>query len=188
MNAPSTLYYVCQNHSAMAGTIYTTDAVGATSSSITDGTKTLDFDSSNNLQADTHLLPTANATYDLGSATQKWRDLYLDSASLHLGSTEISINSSSELVLPAIQMTGHMIPDTNAQYDLGSAEYKIRHLFLSDNTIYSDSGTMKVAQHAVGGVPQTPTKLMTFAQIKQIAAASPDYAAFQAAIAALDDN
>jgi hypothetical protein len=85
-------------------------------------------------------------------------------------------------------MTGHMIPDTNAAYDLGNAEYKIRHLFLSDNTIYSDSGTMKVAQHQSGGTPQTPTKLMTFAQIKQIAAASPDYAAFQAAIAALDDS
>ena len=33
-------------------------------------------------------------------------------------------------------LTGHIIPDTNAVYDLGSAEYKIRHLFLSDNTMY----------------------------------------------------
>jgi len=30
----------------------------------------------------------------------------------------------------------HIIPDTNAAYDLGNAEYKIRHLFLSDNSIY----------------------------------------------------
>lgn len=29
-----------------------------------------------------------------------------------------------------------IIPDTNAQYDLGNAEYKIRHLYLSDNSIY----------------------------------------------------
>ena len=190
LDAPSTLYYVDENYSAMAGTIYTTDAGsgGGSSSSITNSTKTLDFDSSNNLQADTHLLPTANATYDLGSATQKWRDLYLDSASLHLGSTEISINASSELVLPAIQMTGHIIPDTNAQYDLGSAEYKIRHLYLSDNTIYSDSGNIKVAQHPVGGVPSTSTRLISTAKLKEIAAASPDYGAFQAAIAALEDN
>ena len=32
-------------------------------------------------------------------------------------------------------MTGHIIPDTNAAYDFGSAEYKIRHLFLSDNSL-----------------------------------------------------
>ena len=26
----------------------------------------------------------------------------------------------------------HLIPDTNAAYDLGNAEYKVRYLFLSD--------------------------------------------------------
>ncbi len=30
----------------------------------------------------------------------------------------------------------HIIPSANAQYDLGNAEYKIRHLFLSDNSVY----------------------------------------------------
>ena len=33
-------------------------------------------------------------------------------------------------------MTGHVIPDTNAAYDLGNAEFKIRHLFLSDNSLW----------------------------------------------------
>ena len=38
-------------------------------------------------------------------------------------------------------MTTHILPDTNAAYDLGNAEYKIRHLFLSDNSIYmGDNG------------------------------------------------
>jgi len=32
-------------------------------------------------------------------------------------------------------LDGHIIPDTNAAYDLGSAEYKIRHLYLSDNSL-----------------------------------------------------
>ena len=31
---------------------------------------------------------------------------------------------------------GHVLPDTNSTYDLGSAEYKIRHLFLSDNSLH----------------------------------------------------
>ena len=33
-------------------------------------------------------------------------------------------------------MNGHILPSSNAQYDLGSAEYKIRHLFLSDNSLW----------------------------------------------------
>ncbi len=33
-------------------------------------------------------------------------------------------------------MTSHIIPDSNEAYDLGNAEYKIRHLFLSDNSMY----------------------------------------------------
>ena len=31
---------------------------------------------------------------------------------------------------------GSIIPTENEQYDLGNAEYKIRHLFLSDNSIF----------------------------------------------------
>ena len=33
-------------------------------------------------------------------------------------------------------MSNHIIPNANAQYDLGNAEYKIRHLFLSDNSLW----------------------------------------------------
>ncbi len=49
-------------------------------------------------------------------------------------------------------MTAHIIPDSNAAYDLGNAEYKIRHLFLSDNSLWvgdehkisiGDDGKMK---------------------------------------------
>ena len=31
---------------------------------------------------------------------------------------------------------GHILPTSNADYDIGSAEYKIRHLFLSDNSLH----------------------------------------------------
>jgi hypothetical protein len=37
-----------------------------------------------------------------------------------------------------------LIPDANAAYDLGSAEYKVRHLFLSDNSIKFASGDLSV--------------------------------------------
>tara|TARA_B100002019_G_scaffold293240_1_gene319582 strand:- start:8650 stop:9321 length:672 start_codon:yes stop_codon:yes gene_type:complete len=49
-------------------------------------------------------------------------------------STGLTVNSSSNL--NAINLSGHILPTVNAQYDLGSAEYKIRHLFLSDNSLW----------------------------------------------------
>jgi hypothetical protein len=35
-----------------------------------------------------------------------------------------------------ISLGGHIIPTTNSTYDLGSAEYKIRHLYLSNNSLW----------------------------------------------------
>lgn len=54
-----------------------------------------------------------------------------------------------------------LIPDTNATYDLGSAEFKIRHLYLSDNSIQFESGTLSVASNNLswGGEPVLPTTL-----------------------------
>ena len=44
----------------------------------------------------------------------------------------------------------HLLPETNASYDIGSAEYKVRHLFLSDNSLFFDSGQTSVGFEAVG--------------------------------------
>ena len=44
----------------------------------------------------------------------------------------------------------HIIPSANAQYDLGNAEYKIRHLFLSDNSVYM--GDKKLGLDATNGL------------------------------------
>ena len=33
-------------------------------------------------------------------------------------------------------VSGHIIPDSNANFDIGSAENKVRHLFLSDNSLW----------------------------------------------------
>ena len=38
-----------------------------------------------------------------------------------------------------------LIPDTNEAYDLGSAEYKVRHLYLSDNSVKFESGDLGVS-------------------------------------------
>ena len=67
---------------------------GGGGSSITDGTSTLDFDGSNNLQLDTAFLPTVDGVYDLGSPSLKWRDLYLTDSTIYLGTNQISVISS----------------------------------------------------------------------------------------------
>ena len=133
-----------------------------------------------------HILPATHDQQDIGSANKKIRDLYLGSTSLHLGTIDIS-ESSGSIVLPAIEMTGHMIPDTNAVYDLGNAEYKIRHLFLSDNTMYFQGDFLKVAQHNSVGSAQSPSYLIPLAKLKDALNASNDYEAFKAAIIAIAD-
>ena len=59
-------------------------------------------------------------------------------------------------------MTAHIIPDSNAAYDLGNAEYKIRHLFLSDNSLWvgenhkisiGDDGKMKFRKRKTNDLP-----------------------------------
>ena len=50
----------------------------------------------------------------------------------------------------------HIIPSANAQYDLGNAEYKIRHLFLSDNSMYIGDTWIK----AEGDQIKTPNLLV----------------------------
>ena len=46
------------------------------------------------------------------------------------GSTELQADGSQ------FNLTGHIIPTVNNQYDLGSAEYKFRDLYLSSNSIH----------------------------------------------------
>ena len=44
--------------------------------------------------------------------------------------------------------SGHLLPTANASYDIGSAEYKVRHLFLSDNSLWvGDEHKISVSQN-----------------------------------------
>jgi len=52
------------------------------------------------------------------------------------GSTELQADGSQ------FNLTGHIIPTVNSQYDLGSAEYKFRDLYLSSNSIHVGDQTL----------------------------------------------
>ena len=84
-------------------------------------------------------------------------------------------------------MKANIIPDSNAAYDLGSAEYKIRHLFLSDNTLYHEGPFIKTAQHDAGGSAQSASYVITLAKLKEALNASSSFDDFKNAILAITD-
>ena len=69
-----------------------------------------------------------NGTQDMSSITDGTSTVSFDSANEVVMDTDLNVN--------AINLSGHIIPTQNAQFDLGNAEYKIRHLFLSDNSLW----------------------------------------------------
>ena len=45
-----------------------------------------------------HIIPDTNITYDLGSSSSRFRDIYLDTGTIHMGTdTKITIASNGEL-------------------------------------------------------------------------------------------
>ena len=60
--------------------------------------------------------------------------LGIGTTSLNNGFTGFNTHTNSILDINGqTTIRGHILPSQNAQFDLGNAEYKIRHLFLSDN-------------------------------------------------------
>ena len=96
-------------------------------------------------------------------------------------------NNSASAVRWRFTPPGHFIPFANAAYDIGNAEYKVRHMFLSDNTVYFEGDFLKVAQHNSGGSAQSPSYLIPLAKLKDALNASADYEAFKTAILAITD-
>ena len=55
---------------------------------------------------------------------------------LTLGNSSASSQELTINALGGVTYTGHLIPSSNATYDIGSAEYKVRHLYLSDSSLW----------------------------------------------------
>ena len=52
------------------------------------------------------ILPAADSTYDLGSPTRKWRDLWLSGATIHLGDSAILSATGQTITIPNLVVTG----------------------------------------------------------------------------------
>ena len=77
---------------------------------------------------------------------------------------------------------GHLIPDTNSTYDLGSAEYKFRHLYLSNNSIHTEGGDLSFE----GGVlSYANDPVLMLSDVQRIASESNTFEEFKNALSAL---
>ena len=52
------------------------------------------------------ILPAADSTYDLGSPTRKWKDLWLSGATIHLGDSAILSAKGQTITIPNLVVTG----------------------------------------------------------------------------------
>jgi len=133
------------------------------------------------------LNPKTDSTNDLGTNALRWQKVYaddIDTPSVTTGANSLVFNTNSNDRWE-ITSAGHILPRDHETYDIGSADKKVRHLFLSDNTIYSETGVIKVADHPSGGAAGTAKVLLDIAKLQTAAAASADFEAFKTAIAAL---
>lgn len=91
------------------------------------GTTVLDL--SNCYQKNESLIPSANNTYDIGSSSYTWKDLYL-SGKVRL-TEHTSLTNISDYI--ACVENGHLVSNGNSNYDLGSSSHKWRSLYLGSN-------------------------------------------------------
>jgi len=110
----------------------------------TDGTKRLEIDASG------HVIPAANETYDLGSASNRFRDLYLSGSSIDLGGVSIT-SDGSNISLPNV--------DDIAASSVTIAGENVTPYTGRRNLLYN--GAMQVAQRGTSATGITSTGYKT---------------------------
>lgn len=65
------------------------------------------------ISTDGHIIPTANETYDLGSASNRFRDLYLSGTSIDLGGVSITSDGTNLALPPISSVAGDFTVDTD---------------------------------------------------------------------------
>jgi hypothetical protein len=107
-------------------------------------------------------VPQDNGTQSLGSPTNRWSEVYLSNASVHIDNNTLSSNGT-ELLWNGEPITGFpgltadsetqtvtlnegwsFVPATNIQQDLGSPTNRFRDLYLSGNTIDIGENTLSI--------------------------------------------
>jgi len=78
-----------------------------------------------------------------------------------------------------ISHDGHLLPIVHELYDFGNADNKVRHLFLSDNTIYTNGGQLKIGKWENDGIPIESKTILDIETLKVLVNESTDFDGFK---------
>lgn len=75
------------------------------------------------------VFPNGNNTYDLGTTSLRWRDLFVSGNSIHMGASagdevNLAYSSGTMTINKPTQITGNLLPATDVTYNLGSSSQK----------------------------------------------------------------
>ena len=88
------------------------------------------------------LVPDADATYDLGSPTNQWRDLYLTNTTMYLGGTAVAISTGGKLAVDG--------EDVALESEI-AAETNTRLVVNTDRKVYSEGSPGVINPNANAG-------------------------------------
>ena len=148
------------------GTLSSLNVNGATSF---DGTVTLERVNSSTEGGEINLKMSDDSNtwnIDCYGASTAQQDLRLfSSASGNKVKIQSDLEVNGSVTQGATTLKGHIIPDTNDAYDIGSAEFKIRDMYVSDNSLWVgdnhkvsiSGGKMKFRKRKTSSVPAAIT-------------------------------
>jgi hypothetical protein len=94
-----------------------------------------------------NLLPNANVTYNLGSSTQRWNDLWLSNSTIHIGNGTITADDANSKVIISNAVTTQAITLTgngttiSGNVNFATAATVIANAFTSNNYILGNGNT-----------------------------------------------
>jgi len=104
-----------------------------------------------------HVLPSANVTYDLGSASLRWRDLYLSGTTIDLGGTAISRDAATGGLKVTDPAAGGAPLDLTVK-NLVASNVSVIGDFVTLNTVTSNTEQMIIENAGTGpGLKVTQT-------------------------------
>ena len=123
-----------------------------------------------------HVLPSADVTYDLGSSSKKWRDLYLSGSSIKLGGQditatasgiqlpEVTIGTGNTTIKLGVDSSGNLKQTPTVSGSTGSEVQTVALTDLSATT--ASAGTAGLAyNNTTGAFTYTPTDISAKADL-----------------------
>jgi hypothetical protein len=121
------------------GSYQNTAYTGAPVSQLINGVHTVILDSTGNLTVPSSILPTADNAYDLGSATMRFRHLYVGPGTVYIGNAAIKSTLTGNLIIPGLTRAVANTAYADEVYEEDDQEYSFATVpTVIDNARYSD--------------------------------------------------